>query len=132
MAASVQLQLPPTEVTSSSHAREITSPALGMSPSPTAILIRSVEDERGWQDKDGAYAQGYEPNYWSRIKSGEKPAQLERIARLPVRVQKRFVRRFARALGMDVRDETPADRQRRALADLQVALASAMKELING
>lgn len=126
MPPSVQLHLPPAEVQSvSRHPHTSGNPI-----SPTAILIQSVEDERGWQEKDGARTQGYEPSYWSRIKSGEKPAQLERIARLPVKVQKRFVRRYARALGMEVRDESPADRQRRALAELQCALANAQRELV--
>ena len=126
MRTSVQLQLPPTEVQSVSRQPHTQGNGL----SPTAILIKAVDDERGWQEKDGARTQGYEPSYWSRIKSGEKPAQLERIARLPLKVQKRFVRRYARALGMDVRDETPADRQRRALAELQCALANAQRELV--
>lgn len=130
MPPSVQLQLPPVEVQSVHHARESAAPTAVKEVSPTAILIQAVEDERGWQEKDAARSQGYEPSYWSRIKSGEKPAQVERIARLPVKVQKRFVRRYARALGMEVRDESPADRQRRAMAELQCALANAMREVI--
>jgi hypothetical protein len=125
MGNSIQLQLPPVEVHSVS--RQPHTPVNEVSP--TAIFIKAVEDERGWQEKDAARTQGYEPSYWSRIKSGEKPAQLERIARLPVKVQKRFVRRYARALGMEVRDESPADRQRRAFMDLQCALANALREV---
>lgn len=121
-----QLSLPPVPVQKVSREAEATVNEI----SPTAILIRAVEDERGWQEKDAAYTQGYEPSYWSRIKTGEKAAQVERIARLPVKVQKRFVRRYARALGMEVRDELPADRQRRAFAELQCALANAMKAVI--
>lgn len=112
--------------------REIAAPSAGNPLSPTAILVRAVEDERGWQEKDAARSQGYEPSYWSRIKSGEKAAQVERLALLPVKVQKRFVRRYARALGMDVRDESPVDRQRRVFAELQCALANALKEVVNG
>lgn len=124
-----QLSLPPVEVNSIDPRRESAVPSGGTSVSPTAILVRAVADEQGWQDKDAALSQGYEPNYWSRIKSGEKPAQLERIARLPVKVQKRIVRRWGRALGMDIRDELPGDRQRRVLADLQCALANALREI---
>jgi hypothetical protein len=126
MPGSMQLNVPQPPVNSVSH--EGVAPGNGISP--TAILIRCVEDERGWQEKDRARSQGYTPSYWSRIKSGEKPAQLDRLARLPVKVQKRFVRRYARALGMDVRDETPADRQRRAFAALQCALANAIREVM--
>jgi hypothetical protein len=132
MTNSFQLQLPPTEVQSISRRRESADSPAGTSVSPTAILAQACEDERAWRGKENEIAartQGYEPNYWSRIKSGEKAAQLERIARLPVKVQKRFVRRYARALGMEVREESPAERQRRALADAQVALAHALREL---
>ena len=132
MRSSVQLSLPPAEVQTVSRARESANPTSGNGISPTAILVQCCEDERGWQEKDAALTQGYEPPYWSRIKSGDRPAQLERLGRLPVNVQKRFVRRYARALGMDVRDESPEQRQRRALADLQVALSNAMKEIVNG
>jgi hypothetical protein len=129
--SSVQLSLPPTEVQTISRGGE----TAGNSVSPTAILVRACEDEREWAGKESeiaARSQGYEPPYWSRIKSGDRPAQLERIARLPMKVQKRFVRRYARALGMDVRDETPQDRQRRAMAELSCALSNAMREIVNG
>lgn len=103
---------------------------MGNGISPTAILVKAVEDEQGWQEKDAARTQGYEPSYWSRIKSGEKAAQLERIALLPTKVQKRFIRRYARALGMEIREELPADRQRRVFAELQCALANALREVV--
>lgn len=129
MPPSVQLNLPPARVNDVSPRGEIAVPASGNTVSPTAILVRACEDERGWQEKDAAIVQGYEPPYWSRIKSGDRPAQLERIARLPIKVQQRFVRRYARALGMDVREESSGDRQLRAIADVQVALATAMREI---
>lgn len=127
--ANHQLTLGPLQVNSPSpSAHGAQGEVTGLSP--TAILVSAVTDERGWQEKDGAYSQGYEPSYWSRIKSGEKPAQLERLKLLPVKVQKRFVRRYARALGMEVRDEMPADRQRRVFAELQCALANALREVV--
>jgi hypothetical protein len=123
-----QLSLPPMPVNDVSQRRETAAPSAGNSISPTAILVRACEDERGWQEKDAARSQGYEPPYWSRIKTGERPAQLERLALLPAKVQKRFVRRYARALGMEVREESSEDRKLRAMAQAQVALAAAMAE----
>lgn len=125
-----QLSLPPVPVESLDRDRETSVPPAVNEVSPTAILIGAVEDERGWQEKDAAYSQGYTPSYWSQIKGGGKAAQVERIARLPVKVQKRFVRRYARALGMEVSEETAAARQKRAFAELQCALANAMKAVI--
>lgn len=133
MRESLQLQLPPTEVQSLSQGRTIADPSAGKTLSPTAILVKAVSDERTLLngEEDAARTQGYEPSYWSKIKAGDRPAQLERVARLPVGVQKRFVRRYARALGMDVREETPQERQRRALANLAYAIAEAQRELVS-
>ena len=120
-----QLNLPPVPVEEVSHARENTHPSQGEKPSLTALLAECCED-CGMQEKDAALTQGYDPKYWPRIKSGEKAAHLERIARLPVKVQREFVKRYGHALKLRVTDD---DAQRRALADLACAVATAMREV---
>jgi hypothetical protein len=103
MRTTLQLNLPPTLVQSVSPARESAAPAEVPEVSLTRLLAESVE-ETGCSEKDAALSQGYPPNYWSRIKSGEKAAHLEKLSRLPVRVQQEFVRRYARELKMQVRE----------------------------
>jgi len=101
-------------------------PASGEKPSLTRILAESCE-QCGLAEKDAALSQGYDPKYWPRVKSGEKAAHLERLTGLPRRVQREFIRRYARELKMDVRD---ADSQKRALADLACAVSNVMREMV--
>lgn len=89
----------------------------------TQLLAASVEAV-GCTDKEAAISQGIDPAHWSRIKSGEKAAHLDRVARLPESVQKEFVKRYARQLRMDVREE---DAQRAAVVDLAEAAVRVLK-----
>lgn len=120
-----QLNLPPTPVQKVSRAGEIAAPVEGKEVSLTGLLAESV-DETGYPDGNAARDMGYEPAYWSRIKSGEKAAHLERVSRLPVRVQREYVKRWGKQLGMHVSDE---DAKVRALKNLVCAAADALREV---
>jgi hypothetical protein len=122
---SVRLGLDPMEVQTLYRRRETDAPRQGNVLSLTALLAESVAAAR-CSEKEAAIAQGYEPTYWSRIKSGEKAAQLDRVGRLPEPVQREFVRRYASALQMVVRD---GDNRARALAELVEVAARAMREI---
>lgn len=123
MASHSQLSLGPMEGKALSLRRESAAPAEVQEVSLTKLLAGAVEDT-GCSEKDAAISQGYPPNYWSRIKSGEKAAHLERLTKLPESVQREFVKRYARQLRMDVREE---DAQRAALVDLVESAARALR-----
>lgn len=129
MAPHSQLSFGPLEGQSLSPARETAQPSDGKELSParesslTALLAAAI-DGQGCPEKVAARSQGYEPSYWSRIKSGEKPAHLDRVAGLPESVQREFVKRWGRQLRMDVRDE---DAQKAALAEVAEAALRALK-----
>lgn len=125
MPPSVQRPLPPMEVQRLSHTRESAAPAEVQEVSLTRLLAESVE-ETGCTEKDAALSQGYPPNYWSRIKSGEKAAHLDRLTKLPPKVQRAFVAKYARALDLRVSDDNSAAA---AIADLVVVAARALKEI---
>ena len=124
MPPTVQLNLPPAPVQSVSQRREITTPAEVKEVSLTALLADAVECT-GCAEKEAARSQGYEPTYWSRIKAGEKAAHLDRVARLPERVQREFVGRWARQLRMRV---TTDDSQKQAAINLVKAAADFLSE----
>lgn len=113
------------EGTAVSPRRESAAPAQVQELSLTKLLAGAVE-ETGCSEKDAAISQGYAPNYWSRIKAGEKAAHLEPLSKLPQTVQREFVKRYARQLRMDVRDQ---DEQRAAIRDLVESAARAVKVL---
>lgn len=96
---------------------ETAFPVAGKEVSPTRLLAEAVE-ATGCSEKDAAISQGYEPAYWSRIKSGEKQAHLDRIGRLPERVQREFVKRYAQELKMRISEE---DTERAAALELAEA-----------
>jgi len=93
--------------------------------SPTRLLVEAVQDT-GLSEKEAAISQGYDPRYWPRIKSGEKQAHLERIARLPVRTQQDFITRWARALKLRV---TTEESRTSAVAALVEAAGRALREI---
>lgn len=109
-----QLAFGPVEGKALVPAGEIAIPATGKEVSPTRLLAEAVE-ATGCAEKDAAISQGYEPAYWSRIKSGEKAAQLERVGRLPDTVQREFLSRWSKQLGMRLVTE---DDERRAALEL--------------
>lgn len=119
-----QLNLPPVPVQSSSPRRESVAPPEGNILSLTGLLADSV-DEAGYPEGNAARDMGYEPNYWSRIKSGEKAAHLERIGRLPERVQRAFVTRWAGILRLRITD---SDTQKHAAVTLLKAAADFLAE----
>lgn len=125
MATSVTGYLGPMEVKPLSPARESAAPSAGKELSLTRLLAESVEAV-GCSEKDAAISQGYEPNYWSRIKSGEKQAHLERVSRLPEPVQREMCARWGRQLGMHL---TTEDTRRRVVANLVKAAAEALAEI---
>jgi hypothetical protein len=120
------LGLGPVEGKTLSQLREPLEPRKGndISLRLTELLAESVAATQ-CSEKEAALSQGYEPTYWSRIKSGEKAAQLDRIGRLPEPVQKEFVRRYALTLHMVVREDNRA----RALAELVECAARALREI---
>ena len=130
MASSKQLNLPPALVQSVSSARESGVPTDGKDLSHdqetrlTSLLAASVE-ATGCAEKEAALSQGYEPAYWSRIKSGEKHAYLDRVGRLPESVQRAFVTRWACQLRLRVSE---GDAQKHAAANLLKAAADFLAE----
>lgn len=131
MRSSLQLNLPPTKVQSVSRARETAEPESGKElsrgeESRLTLLLADAVEAAQCSEKEAALAQGYEPTYWSRIKSGEKAAHLDRLSRLPEKVQREFVKRYAQELKMTVSDE---DSRKRAVAELVKAAAHVLSEM---
>lgn len=127
-----QLNLPPVPVQSVSRAteavsleRETTFPEGEQELSLTRLLADCVSD-LGCAEKDAARTLGYEPSYWSRIKAGEKAAHLDRVTRLPAKVQQEFVKRWATQLKMRVSDE---DSTKRAIVELARAAVTALEAI---
>lgn len=118
-----QLNLPPSLVQTIDRVDQ-SHDSKGQQPL-TSLLAASV-DAVGCSEKEAARDMGYDPAYWSRIKAGDKAAHLERIARLPEKVQREFVKRYAQELKMRVSDE---DSKTRALAELVECAARALKEI---
>jgi hypothetical protein len=125
MAQQSQLTLGPLPVENTSRGGEISRPSEGDNVSLTRLLADACNDV-GLLEKEAALAQGYDPKYWPRCKSGEKNAYLDRVQQLPLHAQREFVRRYARQLKMHVSDE---DARRRALADLACAVTNALREI---
>lgn len=130
---SMQLSMPPMPVEKVSLAREIAQPAAWESAHPTqgeqvslTTLLADSCSDCGLSEKDAALTQGYDPRYWPRVKSGEKQAHLERLARLPETVQREFIKRWARQLRMEVRDH---DARTRAVMELIEVAAKALREI---
>jgi hypothetical protein len=91
----------------------------------TSLLVEAVQ-AAGCSDKEVAITQGIDPAHWSRIKSGEKRAYLDRVGRLPLPVQREFVKLYAQELKMRVSE---ADPQRQAAATLVKAAAEFLAEV---
>lgn len=122
MGSNLRLPLPPTLVQSPDLAgQSVDRDGQG---ELTALLSEAVGAAQ-LSEKEAAIEMGYDPAYWSRIKNGDKAAHLERVARLPVLVQREFVTRWARQLGMKL---AAADPQKTAAANLLKAAAEFLAE----
>lgn len=121
--AQSQLNLPPVLVQSLDRVDQSLDPSGQVVL--TSLLTEAVDAARV-SEKEAARDMGYDPAYWSRIKSGQKAAHLERVGRLPASVQREFVSRWGRMLGMHL---TTEDARRRAVANLVKAAAEALAEI---
>jgi hypothetical protein len=132
MASHVQLNLPPTPVQSIGPARTIDSPASGprldLSGTNGLSLLVEATQASGCPDKTMAISLGLpDPSYWSKVKSGEKPApRITQLTNVPESVQREYVRRWGRQLGMRVSE---ADPQRQAAVTLVKAAAEFLAEV---
>jgi len=120
---SLQLNLPPSLVKTldrpsqsldSKGQRELTS------------MLADAVDAARVSDKEAARDMGYDPAYWTRIKSGEKQAHLDRLSRLPETVQREFVKRYASELKLTVKDE---DATKQAVVDLVTAAVKVLERI---
>lgn len=83
-------------------------------------LLREAVDGLGLKHEGVASDAGYKGDYWSLVLDGERGIKLDRLGCLPLEVQRAFVERWARALGMRMeRSGTAA----RSLAIKQLAQA---------
>ena len=127
-----QLQLPPVPVNSLDRPRTNDGAVEGQAvvpPRTTGLtLLVDAVTRSGCSEKEVAIALGCpDAPYWSKVKSGEKPApRITRLTDAPLPVQREYVRRWGRTLGMRVSDESS---QRAAIADLICAAAKAMREV---
>lgn len=118
-----QLNLPPTLVKSLDPPDQ--SLDLDGQSSLTSLLAASVETA-GCTEKEAARDMGYDPAYWTRIKAGDKAAHLERLSRLPQKVQREFVKRYAHELKMHV---TEGDSKAQMIAEFIEVAARVMREI---
>lgn len=131
MAPHHQLSIGPVEVQALAPARTIAGPAdgQGLVPSGTnglSLLMAAVSET--CSEKEAAHALGLSDQaYWSKVKSGEKPApRVDRLTELPIETQRRMAQRWCHQLGMHVTSE---DARRRAVANLVKAAAEALAEI---
>jgi hypothetical protein len=96
---------------------------------PVNALLREAVDALGLKHEGVASDAGYKGDYWSLVLDGERGIKLDRLGCLPLEVQRAFVDRWGRALGMRFeRGSTRAQTQAvEALAAAALALAEAMK-----
>lgn len=119
----VQLNLPPVAIKSLDHGdQSLDRPG----QCELTLLLTEAVDAARVTSENAARDMGYDPAYWSRIKNGQKAAHLGRVRRLPETVQREFVARWGRMLGMTI---TTEDARRRAVANLVKAAAEALAEI---
>jgi hypothetical protein len=131
MRSSLQLNLPPVEVQSVVPTRTTDGTASGQALVPVetsglSLLIASVDET--CTDKAAYLALGLsDASYWSKVKSGEKPApRVDKLTDLPVETQRAYVVRWGRQLGMKVSTE---ESRTRAIAELVECAAKALREI---
>jgi hypothetical protein len=91
-----------------------------------SLLIEAVGET--CSDKEAYLALGLsDAPYWSKVKSGEKPApRVDRLTDLPLETQREYVVRWGQQLGMKVSTE---DSRTRVLAELVECAAKALREI---
>lgn len=119
-----QLNLPPVKVTTLDHAESIDCDS-HVQPVDLSVFLREAVESSGCQHKEAAIATGYQPDYWNRALNGERGIHLNRLSRLPERVQRNFVTRWALLLRLRVSD---GDTQKHAAVTLLKAAADFLAE----
>jgi hypothetical protein len=89
----------------------------------TRGLMRAAVEMSGKQHKECAAKVDRSADYWNRILSGERGISLDALGRLPVEVQREFLKLWSRALGGRYVDN---DSQAEALAKLAQAAIQAL------
>jgi len=112
----------PSRTTAGSHAGQAVVPSR---TDALSLLVEAVGET--CSEKAAALSMGLAPDYWSKVKSGEKPEpRIKRLTDLPELTQRAMCRRWARQLKMRVSDE---DAQRQAVTDLAAAAVRALQEI---
>lgn len=86
-------------------------------------ILRAAWDEAGEKADAFAHELGVSPQFLSMLLNGEKPCSLQRLAQFDPAVQRAFVKAWALALGLDVREGNAAAE---AVADLIASAARAI------
>jgi hypothetical protein len=67
---------------------------------PVNAFLRESVDGLGLKHEGVASDAGYKGDYWSLVLDGERGIKLDRLGCLPLELQRAFIDRWARALGM--------------------------------
>lgn len=124
MSNTVQLNLPPTLVRTTDVSASTARPA-EVNPIDVPTLLRESVDAE-CQQKEAALSAGYQPDYWTKVLNGERGMHLDRLGRLPMKVQRQLVMRWGSELGIHM---TTEDTRRRVVANLVKAAAEALAEI---
>lgn len=124
MSTKYQLNLPPSLVTPIDNAPSIAC-GLDVKAFDLSEMLRDAVESSGCQHKEAALSTGYQPDYWTRALNGERGVHLDRLGKLPERVQRAFVTRWACQLRLRVSD---GDTQKHAAANLLKAAADFLAE----
>lgn len=81
----------------------------------TLAVFRGGIAESGCPHKVIAADAGYQPDYWSRVLTGERGLTIDRLGRLPLEVQRRVVAGWGRALGLRLERRGGREQARAAL-----------------
>jgi hypothetical protein len=73
-------------------------------PLPLGRFLRETVDRAKHTHKECSICAGFSPEsgYWNRVLEGERGIKLSKLAELPPDVQRGFVARWARALGLRI------------------------------
>lgn len=85
-------------------------------------MLKDAVDQTRHGHKTVAAEVGYQPDYWSRVLTGERGVTLDKLAKMPVDVQLGFVASWASRLGVRV--------ERRAQPREMDATTQALVEMI--
>jgi hypothetical protein len=120
-----QLNLPPLLVQSMDDRAAIACPA-EVKPVDVGRLLRESVEASGCQHKEAALSAECQPDYWNRALNSERGLTLNRLGKLPARVQREFIKRWAFELRLRVTDE---DVRARVIANLARAAVEALTEI---